>query len=1256
MAVFAVAVSISDLPGQTNVSDVLGGTGANLRDPSQRANAVAQIRTIIEAKRTAARSRATQLGIPLRVISPNGRVVEIADFNANKPVYLTTHNVNAAISTGANLLQAAPYLMDGTGLTVGEWDAGSARSTHQEFGGRVTVKDGAAAADHSTHVGGTMAAAGVVAAAKGMASALHIDSYEWTSDKTEMTARGASYPGEPGKIYLSNHSYGLITGWNYTGLSSPKWTWYGTGTTATGVETDFGKYDTNARDTDSLAFSLPYYLIVRSAGNDRLDNPATGDPISLTTSTVTTASYDPALHPGGDGVYRGGGYDTISADALAKNILTVGSAGDAVDGTVRQPANAYMSSYSSWGPTDDGRIKPDVVANGEAVYSSLATSDTAYGTYSGTSMASPNATGSAALLVQWWDHLLPGHVMRASTLKALLIHTADDLGTPGPDYQNGWGLVNVKAAADLLQAYKDSPGRRNVIEDKVTTTTTSRSYTFTWDGVSPIRATLSWTDPAGTATTVGDLRTAELVNDLDLRINGPTGTVYQPWVMPFVGDWTSAKLAAAASTGANHTDNTEQVLIASPTTPGLYTVVVSYTGALTNGTQNFSLIISGGVTSVAAPAPTSSALTPSTSTSGTMALSLTGSGYLLGANVKLTKAGQTDVIASGHEIIGDTAKFRVNVDGLASGLWNVVITNPDGQTTTLPNSFTVSGSLWSENLETGATGWTHSALTGSDNWSLTTSAYHSASNSFHATGPSSKNDDVLVSPAIAIPAGSTGLRLTFWQAYIFQSNRDGGVLEFSLDNGVSWFDVTATGSGAAFATGAYGSTISSSSSPINGRKAWSGSASTWAQVAVDLTDSAKYAGKSLKIRWRLATNTGTASSTGWYVDDFSITGAVPSANLAPTIVSTAAASPATVSALTTDLSVTASDDAGESALTYTWSATGGSVQRPVNFSANGTNAAKSTTATFTVAGAYTFTVTARDADGLSATSTVDVTVNQNPTTLAITPASVTVSKDTSQLFQAVVNDQFGDALLTQPPVSWATSGGGTIDANGLLTATTVGGPFTVSATSGALNNTASLTVSKGTAVVSLSALTQNYDGNPKPVNVSTSPAGLPVSVTYNSSSSVPTDVGSYSIIATVNDPNYVGSATGNLKITGETLAAWQSQSFTTTEINLGLAADNADPDGDGLTNLAEYALGLDPHVRNTLPLPTLDSNGLSLIFTRPKDLPGVTYAAESSDDLITWRPVNIELVTDGPIQTMRVNDPLTTGNPTRRFVRLKFTR
>lgn len=1182
--ILGIIVSLASATGalaQTTVADVLGAS-SNLRDPVQRANAVSQIRTLMDAKRATARSRATQLGLPLRLINANGRVVEVTDFKGNKPVYLTTHNVNAAISTGANLLQAAPYLMDGTGLTVGEWDAGSARSTHQEFGGRVTVKDGASAVDHSTHVGGTMAAAGIVAAAKGMAPALHIDSYEWTSDKTEMTARGASYPGEPGKIQLSNHSYGLITGWNYTGLSSPKWSWYGTGTTSTGVETDFGKYDTNARDTDSLAFSLPYYLIVRSAGNDRLDNPAAGDPVSLTTSTTSAVTYDPASHPPGDGVYRGSGYDTISADALAKNILTVGSVGDAVSGSVRSLANAYMSAYSSWGPTDDGRIKPDVVANGEALYSCLATSDTAYGTFSGTSMASPNATGSAALLVQWWDHLFPGHAMRASTLKALLIHTADDLGTPGPDYQYGWGLVNVKAGADLLQAYKSSPQSRSVIEDKVTTTVTSRSYTFTWDGVSPIRATLCWTDPAGTATTTGDLRTARLVNDLDLRINGPTGTVYQPWVMPFVGNWTDAKLSAAATTGANHTDNTEQVGIASPTTPGLYTAIVTFTGTLTNSTQNFSLIISGGATTGIAPTPTSSALTPASSTSGMMALTMTGSGYLLGANLKLTKTGQSDVLATGQEIIGDTAKFRVNVDGLVAGLWNVVLTNPDGQTTTLPNCFTVNSSLWSENLESGAAGWTHSALSGSDKWALTSTAYHSASNSFYASGPSSTNDNVLISPAIPIPAGSTGLRLSFWHAYILQNARDGGVLEFSLDNGVSWFDVTATGSGAAFATGAYGSTISTTSSTINGRKAWSGNLTTFSQVAVDLTDSTKYAGKSLRIRWRLATNSSTAS-TGWYVDDFLITGAVPAANLPPTIVTNAVATPSIVSSFTTNLSVTASDDAAESALTYSWSASGGTVQRPVSFSVNGTNAAKNTTATFTVAGNYTFNVTARDADGLTASSAVDVTVNQTATSLNVSPSTVTLPKDTTQLFGAIVNDQFGDPLLTQPPVSWTTSGG-SIDTNGLLTATTVGGPFSVTVISGALNS----------------------------------------SSTFN--------------------------------VTGETLTTWRTRNFSESEINTGLAADTADPDGDGLSNLAEYALGLDPHLHDNLPQPTLDGTGLTLLFTRPKDLPGITYAAESSDDLINWTPLTIELVTDGAIQTMRVHDSLTTGNPTRRFVRLKFTK
>ena len=93
-----------------------------------------------------------------------------------------------------------------------------------------------------------------------------------------------------------------------------------------------------------------------------------------------------------------------------------------------------MSFFSSWGPTDDGRIKPDVVANGEAVYSTLGSGDVAYGAIGGTSMSTPSACGSAALLIEQFGRLFPGQAMRASTLKSLLILTATDRGQVGPDY------------------------------------------------------------------------------------------------------------------------------------------------------------------------------------------------------------------------------------------------------------------------------------------------------------------------------------------------------------------------------------------------------------------------------------------------------------------------------------------------------------------------------------------------------------------------------------------------------------------------------------------------------------------------------------------------------------------------------------------------------------------------------------------------------------------------------------------------------
>jgi len=179
---------------------------------------------------------------------------------------------------------------------------------------------------------------------------------------------------------------------------------------------------------------------------------------------------------------------------------------------------------------------------------------------------------------------------------------------------------------------------------------------------------------------------------------------------------------------------------------------------------------------------------------------------------------------------------------------------------------------------------------------------------------------------------------------------------------------------------------------------------------------------------------------------------------APTVATAAAANPNPTTGTTTALSVLGADDGGEAALTYTW-ATTGTPPATVAFSANGTNAAKATTATFSKAGAYSFTVTIRDAGGLTATSSVNVTVNQTLTTITAAPATASVATGGTQAFTATAKDQFALALTAQPTFTWPVSGGGTISAAGLFTAgSTVGGPFTVTAGSGGKNGTANVSV------------------------------------------------------------------------------------------------------------------------------------------------------------------------------------------------------
>jgi subtilisin family serine protease len=571
-----------------SAADILAG--ANMQDSAVREQVSAQLRRQSELRREEARRRADAKGIPVRMETPDGQVVELQGFDGDRPLYYTTHNRNAAISAAVPALYEAPYAVNGALTPVGVWDAGSVRSTHQEMVGRVNLLNSGAQLDnHATHVAGTIAAAGVQVQARGMAPAANIYSLDWNNDLGEMAQAGAATATDTERLPISNHSYGIITG--YAPVSSTRWRWYGTGQGANDVDQAFGRYHTLARDWDALVFSLPYYSIFKAAGNDRTDNPSTGDRIDNPWGSFLF-TYDPALHPKGDGVYRGG-YESISYAALAKNVITVGAVEDAVSDGARSLAQAGMSAFASWGPTDDGRIKPDIVANGVGVYSPLAGGDAAYGNYSGTSMASPSAAGAATLLLDLYRREFSGRIMPASLLKALLIHTADDLGTPGPDYRYGWGLIHAERAASLLMDHVQNPGSPRLVTGEISAASPAFSYTFEWDGVAPIRVTLSWTDPAGPDQAAHDSRTPVLVHDLDLVLVSPNGQRYLPFVMPFVGTWTVASMSQAATTGTNRVDNVEQVYVASPALAGEYVVEVSLSGSLTTGTQPFSLVVSG---------------------------------------------------------------------------------------------------------------------------------------------------------------------------------------------------------------------------------------------------------------------------------------------------------------------------------------------------------------------------------------------------------------------------------------------------------------------------------------------------------------------------------------------------------------------------------------------------------------------------------------------------------------------------------------
>ncbi|MFP4093444.1 MAG: S8 family serine peptidase [Cyclobacteriaceae bacterium] len=515
-----------------------------------------KLREEAERQKAEARAVALQKNWLINEKPAHGMVLELQRLSpSGQPVYYKTFNLEAAITTGTNRLAPRSELglnLTGDDFEVGIWDAGSVNEEHRELRGRVFIVDDTPFGTHDTHVAGTIAATGINPEARGMAPDALLRSYDFNNDNAEMAEEAAK------GMLISNHSYGLLAGWQVVGDGSG-WRWFGDESISTIEDYKFGYYsEDDSRVWDDITYNAPYYLIVKAAGNDRTD---VGD---------------------GSGAPPDGPYDILEPKSVAKNILTVGAVDRIPDG-YRSPADVQMSSFSSWGPTDDGRIKPDLVGAGVNILSSVSDAFDAYEQQSGTSMAAPNVTGSLVLLQELYARVKAGNYMKSATLKGLAIHTTRQAtADPGPTYEFGWGLLAADRAANLITR---EDGEAFQIREASIPDGGIRVFTVTSDGTSPLVATISWTDvPGNPVAPTLDSDSLMLINDLDMRIFSEDST-YLPWILD------PSNPSRRASRGDNFRDNVEKIEIPNPA-PGEYTILINHKGSLVNERQDFSLIVS----------------------------------------------------------------------------------------------------------------------------------------------------------------------------------------------------------------------------------------------------------------------------------------------------------------------------------------------------------------------------------------------------------------------------------------------------------------------------------------------------------------------------------------------------------------------------------------------------------------------------------------------------------------------------------------
>jgi hypothetical protein len=588
----------------------------------------------------------------------DGEFEQLAGEFGGYPAWITSHNQIAAAGVSGDELwptNSAPWPSSSTGrnltgsnVVIGAWEVGGQVNTnHTEFGGRVLQMDDDSTniSDHATGVVGTMAAHGesinlpsipTGSVARGVAFGAYVDAYDTWNFDSELADASVDRTNALG-LRISNHSWGIGPIWAIKYIDTY---WYG------GTEYDHYSWGTvwqqnpalyedpycglylwdtpdgygSAELDGFLSTNAPRHLLLYSAGNDRFHGP--GQPVYY------FYEYGGEWHlvnnpPANDKDWSIGdgdtyGFDTVKPPGTSKNVLTVGSVLDVhhdEGGNLRwgyaSNSTVTVSDFSGCGPTDDGRIKPDVMAVGQADSAvrsyGIVTPNASGGyttNYSGTSFAAPVVSGGLALSLQrrnqlfsWLDPSLDAWL--SSTLKILAIHTADDILNPGPDYLSGWGLFN--AASAVAQVELDAQdGRGTHLKEFALAAGATNSWLVDLDG-SQFKATIGWNDPPGVPPAYADDSTPMLVNDLDLWIETEDGTqIFRPFVLnPDLTNESETVRNVSATTGIDDRNNVEQVLIENPTS-GLYRICVAHTGGTAGGqtptTQWVSVATSGDTT------------------------------------------------------------------------------------------------------------------------------------------------------------------------------------------------------------------------------------------------------------------------------------------------------------------------------------------------------------------------------------------------------------------------------------------------------------------------------------------------------------------------------------------------------------------------------------------------------------------------------------------------------------------------------------